>query len=169
MTEREQILAALRERIVAFVASRLSRDVADDLAQEVLLLLHEKYAAVERLDELLPLALRIVRFKMMGLRRKSARRGEYTQVSVDEIQLPDDDFDPGIYLERREMLDRLTAALSGLGERCKEIFRLKVEGKSFEEIRKVLGAGNINTVYTWDFRCRKQLLERLGGSWEPKR
>jgi RNA polymerase sigma-70 factor, ECF subfamily len=105
----------------------------------------------------------------MGLRRKSARRGEYTQVSVDEIQLPDDDFDPGIYLERREMLDRLTAALSGLGERCKEIFRLKVEGKSFEEIRKVLGAGNINTVYTWDFRCRKQLLERLGGSWEPKR
>lgn len=169
MTEREHILAALRERIVAFVASRLSRDVADDLAQEVLLLLHEKYAQVERLDELLPLALRIVRFKMMGLRRKSVRRGEYTQVSVDEIQLPDDEFDPGIYLERREMLDRLTGALAGLGERCKEIFRMKVEGKNFEEIRRVLGAGSINTVYTWDFRCRKQLLERLGGSWEPKR
>jgi RNA polymerase sigma-70 factor (ECF subfamily) len=169
MTEREQILAVLRERIVAFVASRLSRDVAEDLAQEVFLLLHEKYAHVERLDEMLPLALRIVRFKMMGLHRKTVRRGEYTQVSVDEIQLPDEGFDPGRYAERREMLQRLTAGLAGLGERCKEIFRLKVEGKSFEEIREILGAASVNTVYTWDFRCRKQLLEKLGGSWEPKR
>jgi RNA polymerase sigma-70 factor (ECF subfamily) len=29
-----------------------------------------------------------------------------------------------------------------------------------------MGAATINTVYTWDFRCRQELLERLGGSWE---
>jgi RNA polymerase sigma-70 factor (ECF subfamily) len=29
-----------------------------------------------------------------------------------------------------------------------------------------MGAGSINTVYTWDFRCRQHLLELMGGSWE---
>ena len=40
---REEVLARLRERIVTFAASHLSRDVAEDLAQEVLILLYEKY------------------------------------------------------------------------------------------------------------------------------
>ena len=31
-----------------------------------------------------------------------------------------------------------------------------------------MGAQSINTVYTWDFRCRKHLLELMGGDWEPK-
>jgi len=26
----------------------------------------------------------------------------------------------------------------------------------------------LNTLYTWDFRCRKQLIETLGGDWEMK-
>ena len=53
--EREQVLAKLRERIVRFAASHLSRDAAEDLAQEVLLLLHEKYAHLDRVEDLLPL------------------------------------------------------------------------------------------------------------------
>ena len=64
--DREYILARLRERIVAFAASHLSRDAAEDLAQEVLLLLHEKYAHLERVEDLLPLSLQIVRFKIMS-------------------------------------------------------------------------------------------------------
>ena len=77
--EREEVLAKLRERIVRFAASHISRDVAEDLAQEVLMLLHEKYAHLERTEDLLPLSLQIVRFKIMSLRRKTVRRGEYTQ------------------------------------------------------------------------------------------
>src|ERR1035441_11101952 len=82
--EREQVLAKLRERIVRFAASHLSRDAAEDLDQEVLLLLHEKYAHLERVEDLLPISLRIVRFKIIGQRRKSARRGEYTQGSITD-------------------------------------------------------------------------------------
>ena len=92
--QREQVLTKLRERIVLFAASHLSRDAAEDLAQEVLLLLHEKYAHLERVEDLLPLSLRIVRFKIIGQRRKSVRRGEYTQVSIADIQLPDLDANP---------------------------------------------------------------------------
>lgn len=164
--DREQILASLRERILSFAASRLARDVAEDLAQEVLVLLHEKYSHVTRLEELLPLSFQIVRFKMVSLRRKAARRGEYTQVSVEDIHLPDPTDGPGVQLERQQMSERLTAAIEQLDGRCRDLFRLKLEGKTFAEIQTQMEAASINTVYTWDARCRKRLLELMGGSWE---
>ena len=167
--EREELLSSLRERIVAYAALRLSRDVAEDVAQEVLIVLHEKYGHLSRLEDLLPLSLKIARFKIMSGLRKSYRRGEHAQVSVDEIQLPDASFNPAAYVEKKEMLERLKAAVNELGERCREIFRLKLQGKSFGEIQKVMGVSSINTIYTWDFRCRKQLLELMGGSWEAER
>lgn len=156
----------MRERIVAFAASRLQGDSAEDLAQEVLILLHEKYHHVDQLEELVPLALQIARFKIMSLRRKSQRHGEYTQVSIADIQLPDLEADPATLVERKLMLERLTAAVGHLGERCRDLLRLKLQGMDFDEIRKRMGARSINTVYTWDHRCRKQLLELMGGDWE---
>ncbi len=166
---REELLQKLRERIVGFAASRLQRDAAEDLAQEVMLLLHEKYGHLDRLEDLLPLSLQIVRFKMMAYRRKAQRRGEYTQVPVDEIQMADDGIDPLTAAEQRQMRDRLIAAVSQLGGRCRQLFELKLEGKSFAEIQVILGIASINTIYTWDFRCRKQLLELMGGDWEESK
>ncbi|MGA2574593.1 MAG: RNA polymerase sigma factor [Bryobacteraceae bacterium] len=165
--EREQVLLKLRERIVAFAASRVQGDIAEDLAQEVLILLHEKYRHVDRLEELLPLALQIARFEIMSLRRKSQRHGEYTQVSVTDIQLPDLDADTATLVERKLMLERLTRAVGQLGGRCRELLRLKLQGKNFGEIQERMGARSINTVYTWDYRCRQQLLDLMGGGWEP--
>jgi RNA polymerase sigma-70 factor (ECF subfamily) len=167
--DREEVLGKLRERIVIFAASHLSRDAAEDLAQEVLMLLHEKYAHLERVEDLLPLSLQIVRFKIMSLRRKMVRRGEYTQVAITDIPLPDLDSNPADQLERKEMLDRLTRAVSQLGERCRQLIGLKLQGKTFPEIQKIMGAGAINTIYTWDHRCRKNLLELMGGNWEQER
>src|SRR6202047_3925445 len=140
-----------------FAASRVGRDAAEDLAQEVLVLLHEKYSHVTQLEELLPLSFQILRFKLIGLRRKAARRGEYTQVSVEDIQLPDASLDPGVQLERKQMSERLTAAIGHLGSRCQDLFRLKLEGKTFAEIQVLLRAGSINTVYTGEGRCRQQV------------
>lgn len=144
----------------------MGKDAAEDLAQEVLVLLHEKYSHVTRLEELVPLSFQILRFKLVSSRRKAARRGEYTQVSVEEIQLPDVTYDPVARLERKQMSERLTAAIAKLDVRCRYLFRLKLEGREFAEIQKLLRAGSINTVYTWDARCRKRLLELMGGTWE---
>ena len=130
------------------------------------MLLHEKYAHLERPEDLLPLSLQIVRFKIMSLRRKAVRHGEYTQVSITDIQLPDLDSNPADALERKEMLERLRAAIGQLGERCRQLVRLKLQGRSFPEIQKIMGVAAINTVYTWDHRCRKNLLELMGGDWE---
>jgi RNA polymerase sigma-70 factor (ECF subfamily) len=134
------------------------------------MLLHEKYAHLERPEDLLPLSLQIVRFKIMSQRRKSVRRGEYTQVSISDIQVPDLEDNPADYVERKQTMERLTRAIAGLGERCRDLFRLKLQGKTFPEIQKIMGAAAINTIYTWDHRCRKNLLDAMGGDWErPKR
>lgn len=156
------MLARLRERISRFAASRIAGDAAEDIAQETLLVLHEKYPGVDHAEELVPLALEIARFKILGARRKTARRGEYTQLSVDDLPLADGAAGPFDQAARRERLERLAAALQTLGERCRELFRLKLAGHTFPEIQKKMGAAAINTVYTWDLRCRKRLLEKMG-------
>ena len=158
---REEILRKLRERIVGFAASRMQRDAAEDLAQEVLILLHEKYGDLDRLEDLLPLSLKIVRFKMMAQRRKARRHGEFTQVSAEEIQMPDGRTDALTAMEQRQTRERLMVAIDRLGERCRKLLALKLEGKSFAEIQAILGASSLNTVYTWDFRCRQQLTESM--------
>jgi RNA polymerase sigma-70 factor (ECF subfamily) len=163
---RPEILALLRERIVAFAASRNAGEAAEDVAQETLLVLHEKYGQVEAIEELVPLALQIVRYKLMSLKQKSWRRGETGALQVDEIPIADPAEDQAALLERKERLQLLAAAMAALGDKCKELFRLKLEGKTFSELQSILHADSINTVYTWDYRCRKQLLEKMGGKWE---
>jgi RNA polymerase sigma-70 factor, ECF subfamily len=166
--ERNQILALLRERIVRFAASRLSEEAAQDIAQEVLLVLHEKYATLDRAEDLVPLSLEIARLKIWASRRKTVRRGEHTQVSVDDLPLASLGADPFEQAARRERLELLEAALKELGDRCRDLFRLKLMGFTFPEIQKRLDVAAINTLYTWDFRCRKQLLEKLGGRWDKQ-
>lgn len=164
--DRDQILAALRERIFAFATLRVSRDHAEDLAQDVLAVLHDKYSHVTELTELVPLAFQVLRFKMLDAHRKSVRRGEYNQESVDDIPLADPGHDPATQLDQKQRVERLLAGLSQLGERCRELFKWKLEGKSFPEIQKLMGQNSINTIYTWDLRCRKQMLALMGGSWD---
>ena len=105
----------------------------------------------------------------MGLRRKAARRGESRLVSIEDIPLPDPEASPSDDLERKELTERLTRAMSQLGERCRNLLRLKLEGRTFPEIQKMMGVEAINTIYTWDHRCRKRLLELMGGSWVRER
>lgn len=163
---RTAILAALRERIVAFAASRYAGSHAEDLAQEVLVLIHEKYGHLDRLEDLVPLAFQILRFKLAAHRRKAARRGEYDAVDVEAFPPASDAPDPATVLERKELLAKLMGGIAGMGQRCRELFRLKLQGRSFPEIQGLMGATTLNTVYTWDHRCRKQLLDALGGRWD---
>lgn len=160
--ERNELLARLRERIFRFAASRLSGDAAEDVAQEVLVVIEEKYAALDRVEDLLPVSLEIARFKIWAVRRKAARRGEHNQISVDDLPLAGVEPDPFDQALRRERIERLEAALSQLGERCREIFRMKLEGCRFPEIQKKMRVP-LNTLYTWDLRCRKRIQQLLEG------
>ncbi len=160
--DRGAILTILRERIIGYAASRIGRDSAEDLAQDVLILLEEKYPQVDGIADLVPLSLQIARFKLAAIYRKSARRGENNQVSVDEIQIPDLSHDTAGEYERCEMMNRLASAIAKLPARCREMIRWKLEGNNFAQIQKLLKLDSINTVYSQDFRCRKQLMELMG-------
>jgi RNA polymerase sigma-70 factor (ECF subfamily) len=164
--DRDHILTSLRERILAFATSRMSKEQAEDLTQETLVVLHEKYPRVAELTELVPLAFQVLRFKMLDARRKTFRRGEYNQESIEDLPLADPADDPATQLDQKQRVDRLLAALTQLGERCRELFKWKLEGKSFPEIQKLMGQNSVNTIYTWDLRCRRQLLAAMDGSWD---
>lgn len=166
MMNRDQILATLRERILAFATSRVSRDRAEDLTQDVMAVLHEKYSQVTELVELVPLAFQVLRYKMLDAHRKALRRGEYNQESVEDLPLADARDDPATQLDQKQRVDRLLVAMAQLGERCRELFKWKLEGKSFPEIQQLMRQTSINTIYTWDLRCRRELLTLMGGSWE---
>src|SRR5579884_150835 len=163
---RDEILAVLRERIVRYAASRLQGTAAEDVAQDVLMVLHEKYPHVTALPDLLPLAFQILRYKMCEAQRRIRRRGEHDCEPIENLPLADPGPDPSAEAERRELVDRLLTALGQLGERCRRLFQWKLEGKSFPEIQVLMNQTSINTIYTWDLRCRKQLLDLMGGAWD---
>ena len=163
---REEIVGRLRERILAFATSRGLGDGAEDVTQDVLMVLHEKYSQVTKLTELVPLSFQILRYKMLDRHRKTFRRGEYNQESVEDRPLVDPGDDPLVQTEYKERVTQFIGALQQLGERCRELFRLKLEGHTFPEIREILGERSINTIYTWDSRCRNHLLALMGGRWE---
>jgi RNA polymerase sigma-70 factor, ECF subfamily len=167
---REAILERLRERIRRFAASRVPEDVAEDLAQEVLMLLITKYADKTAVSDLVPLAFRIVRLKMSAYRTKTIRRREHLAIPMDDVaDLVESDSTlsrPDEQLQLRELSRRLALAIRQLGDRCRRIFAMKLQGHSFAAIQDAIGADSINSVYTWDARCRRRLLELMGGSWE---
>ena len=168
VTTREDLFSALRERMLAFATSRLrNRDAAEDVAQEAFVVIQSKYRHLEDLENLLPLSFQILRYKISE-RMHAGSRAE--SVPVEDLPLAAADPPPDEIYEREELRRRLAAALRRLTGRCRELMRLKLEGKSFAEIRRILGAASINTVYTWDFRCRetlRQLLEAGGKGGGP--
>ena len=128
---RDQILASLRERILAFATLRVSREQAEDLTQEVLALLHEKYAHVTDLTELVPLAFQVLRFKMLDAHRKSLRRGEYNQESVDDLPLADPGDDPATQLDQKQRVDRLLVAMGSARRALPRTVQVEVGREKF--------------------------------------
>lgn len=159
---RSRLLAQVRARAVGFARRVAGPAEAEDLAQEALLVLETRYPHLDRAEDLVPVALRIVRYKAAALWRKRRRRGEDRAEEWVEDRVASGSPGPDDLAERRELLDLLTAAVVQLGDRCRELFRLKLAGHDFAEIRAAMGAATLNTVYTWDHRCRQELRDRLG-------
>ena len=133
---REQLLEKLRERIVGFAASRMQRDAAEDLAQEVLILLHEKYGHLDRLEDLLPLSLKIVRFKMMAYRQESAAaRGVHASAGGRNSDCRTVAWIRSARWSNGRHVSGWWRRWRELGERCRKFFALKLEGKTFAEIQ----------------------------------
>ncbi len=161
---REGTLAGLRPRILAVARKRLSADDAEDLTQDVLLLLATKYTDVEDPGQLVALAIGILRRKRADFWRKRTRHGEGMVEDQAVSPLPDGAPGPETVAADRERLRLFTNAATRLGARCRDLLRRKLEGQSFVEMANELGRP-VNTVYSWDHRCHQNLRALLGDRW----
>jgi len=158
----DDILTKLRARLLGFTASRVSRDMAEDITQDTLLLLSTKYAHLSSLSDLVPLSMRIARLKLMNHWRKAKRAPVLSVDGPNPPPEPSAEEDVEDSVQRRMMIEGLLQGVGKLSERCRRLMKLRLEGRDFEEIRQMMSVESINTVYTWDNRCRKSLRETLG-------
>ena len=156
--DRNYIFSELRERIRGFATSRIGSDRAEDVAQETLLVLMDKYDSVANLTELLRIAFKVARFKIGNLIRLEQRRRTEGLEAKQWDGLPAPTLGgPEDQAVRSQMSDQLAGSVALMSGRCREIFRMKLQGHGFEVIAERLGAASVNTVYVWDHRCRKKL------------
>jgi RNA polymerase sigma-70 factor (ECF subfamily) len=155
--DKDQALRLLRERIFRYAASRVSREVADDLAQTAMMILERKYSSKDAAEEILRIAIGI----MKRLLQAQYRTGKIEMVAVESATLGDDSPDPEQQARFRQLQAKIMLGIEKLGGRCRSLFLLKLDGYGFEEIRQKMGANSIDTVYTWDFRCKRDLAKLL--------
>lgn len=101
-----------------------------------------------------------MKFKILELRRNKDRGHQ----PLD--QAPPQSHDPGPeqVAGSAQRQSRLLSAILTLGPRCRWLFLLKLQGFNFIEIMPRMEAASINTVYTWDRRCRAELRKLLEGA-----
>jgi len=168
---REAALETVRARILAAARRSLSPADAEDLTQEALLVLSEKYPHVLDPGELVALGVKTFRFKRAAFWRKAARRAAAGSVPLpsrgdaapDPVEAAPDTGspDPETRARDRERVRVLAEAAARLDGRCREMLRHKIAGHSFVEIAKRMGRP-VNTVYSWDRRCHERLKKILG-------
>ena len=158
----------LSARLIGFgVSSGLSRADAEDCAQETLIVLIRKYPEKDEADAV-PLAFRIMRWKIVEHRRKRVRSGEYTSYRIDDIQVKDD-FSGANPEELVVLQEAVYAALARLSRKCRALLLWQLEGLSGEEIAVNLGLATRNAAYIAIYRCKKRFKKAYERLREPRR
>ncbi|MCK6683613.1 MAG: sigma-70 family RNA polymerase sigma factor [Thermoanaerobaculia bacterium] len=155
---------ALRARIRGFAASRLGVERADDVAQETIVVLLQKYRHIPPGEELVKTAFGVARLRMLGTIRDSARNRED---AIEGAEFASVHPNPESEALLRQAVARLESVLPRLGAKCRLIFRMRLEALSSREMKERLQAKSEAAVQLWAFRCRKKALELLGGDWLP--
>ncbi|MBE6996601.1 MAG: sigma-70 family RNA polymerase sigma factor [Ruminococcaceae bacterium] len=146
-----------------------SREDAEDAAQEVFLKAYTGLQSFRGDSKLSVWLYRITSNVCIDLLR---RRRETVSLSVEtedggseELEVPDARFDPAALAERRDLRERIGAALSALPPEAREILLLReLGGESYEEIAQTLQL-DIGTVKSRIFRARKKLCALLEGNF----
>jgi RNA polymerase sigma-70 factor, ECF subfamily len=158
---REQ--AALR----AFVRSLgVSSETVDDLAQDALILAHEKLAEFDRSLEFGPWVRGIARRLVANMIRKEARRAELMSQAVTEALLVHDHGGVPASVASEDHLQALNCCLDSMPDRSRELVKWRYfEDLTPQAIADRLGRSS-NEVRQTFFRLRQSLLQcierRLG-------
>lgn len=133
----------------------------EDLVHEALIIIYEKYKNIEFERGVLPWAYGILDRVMSGDYRTKIRRENIMNNHINEIiKLHDDCESVEEKVISFEMVEEIWGALSQLNNNEKQIFKLKLEGFSGDEIQEKLGISR-STLDVTVFRGRKKLRKKL--------
>ncbi len=158
--DRNELYEHLHARILRWATSKVGGGRAADLAQEVMLELSRKYAHLEDLEDLVPVAAQILKFKHWGENRRRSRRKEDQQLAVEDVFLEHQGPSPEQWVIDREARRLLPQAVRRLSKACRELIGLQLEGHSLKEIIDHYGVPS-GTIYARSSRCREALKKEL--------
>jgi RNA polymerase sigma factor (sigma-70 family) len=158
--EHEALLARVRVRIVGFATYLGCGNDAEDLAQETMVVLFNKYAEVADAEEMSKLAPKICANLALNWRRNKSNPAKAVELPVGLADASGQD--PESAATEKELKGLLLKAIQGSDARCKELLRLRLAGANTKEIAADMGmtAGAVDTAY---FRCLQRLRGALGG------
>lgn len=141
--------------MMAFAASRVSKDDAEDICQDACLkLLSNRVSPVQDVGAWL---FTTVRNRIIDhYRRKKADPLEDVHLTIREK-----DMDPQLMMDRRELKRRLRKAIDSLPEEQRYVFvQTEIEGRSFKELSEETGL-KINTLLSRKHKAVLRLREML--------
>lgn len=135
---------------------------AKDLLQETILILHQQILK-GKFDQ---------RYEVLGFMYSVARNQWINKAKREKIYHKDPEFDYDyhhnidatqlgdmITEERKTAVDQL---MEKIGEPCKSLLKyIVVEGLKLEEVRKKMNFTSTNTVKTYNYRCKKKLMDMI--------
>ena len=166
----EEIVRAHEATVYRLALRQLgSREDAEDAAQEVFL---KAWTALGSFRGESKLSVWLYRITSNVCTDALRRRRETVSLSAEnedgeplELELPDERFDPAALLERKDLRERIGAALTLLPPEAREILLLReIGGRSYDEIAETLEL-DIGTVKSRIFRARKKLCALLEGNF----
>ena len=157
---REELYKNIHARILSWATSKVGETRAADLAQDVMLELTRKYSHLDDPEDLVPVAVQILKFKTWGENRRRRRRKEDQQLQVEDVVLEYNGPSPEQWTIDQQVKGLLPEAVKRLGKACRELIGLELEGRSLKEIIDHFGVPS-GTVYARSSRCRKALGKEL--------
>lgn len=155
--ERERNLEIVRQNIAKYVARR-NQEWADDIAQDALLVLHEKYPYLTALADLMPVGITTARNKLFEYQRRRGREAQLDErfdASDTRSRTVDEK------LLQQSAAERLRDGISQLGDDCQRLLRMLLAGKSTADMKAILGVSD-GAYYTRLCRCRQKLAGVMG-------
>lgn len=167
-------IVRVHEKVVYHMALQTlgNREDAEDAAQDVFLKAYTSLKSFRGDSKISVWLYRITNNVCIDMLR---RRKDAVSLSGDdgeeggEVELPDDSCDPADLAQRRDLQERLAAALQHLPQDQREAFLMRAVAElSYDEIAQTLGL-DLGTVKSRIFRARKKLCEILekNGNFSP--
>ncbi len=166
----EEIVRAHETTVYHLALRQLgSREDAEDAAQEVFLKAYTGLQSFRGESKLSVWLYRITSNVCIDILRRRKETVSLSNVNEDgepmEFELPDARFDPAALAERKDLRERVGAALNCLPPDAREILLLReLGGQSYDEIAQTLEL-DLGTVKSRIFRARKKLCALLEGNF----